>query len=86
MIELAVIIAIAGAVITMISLYVVYVHLIQKKNKVKEAVGGIDVQLKKRYDLIHKRYETLVVQRALSCSDIKDVREVKHFLVLIILR
>ena len=52
MIELAVIIAIAVAVITMISLYVVYVHLIQKKNKVKEAVGGIDVQLKKRYDLI----------------------------------
>jgi len=33
-------------------LYTIYVHLIQKKNKVKEAMGGIDVQLRKRYDLI----------------------------------
>ena len=32
--------------------YKLYVSLIQKKNKVKEAVSGIDVQLKKRYDLI----------------------------------
>ena len=30
----------------------VYIQLIQKKNKVKEAEGSIDVQLKKRYDLI----------------------------------
>ena len=33
-------------------LYFVYVSLIRKKNKVKEASAGIDVQLKKRYDLI----------------------------------
>lgn len=33
-------------------LYSVYVSLIQKKNKVKEALASIDVQLKKRYDLI----------------------------------
>lgn len=33
-------------------LYSVYVGVIQKKNKVKEAFAGIDVQLKKRYDLI----------------------------------
>ncbi|MCI1274242.1 MAG: LemA family protein [Clostridiaceae bacterium] len=32
--------------------YSVYVALIQKKNKVKEAFADIDVQLKKRYDLI----------------------------------
>lgn len=32
--------------------YKLYVSLIQKRNKVKEAVSGIDVQLKKRYDLI----------------------------------
>lgn len=32
--------------------YGVYVGLIQKKNKVKEAFSSIDVQLKKRYDLI----------------------------------
>ena len=32
--------------------YSVYVSLIKKKNKVKEALASIDVQLKKRYDLI----------------------------------
>ena len=32
--------------------YLIYVGLIQKRNKVKEAMSGIDVQLKKRYDLI----------------------------------
>lgn len=35
-----------------ILLYVVYVGVIQKKNKVKEAFASIDVQLKKRYDLM----------------------------------
>lgn len=35
-----------------IGLYMVYVHLIQKKNKVNEALASVDVQLKKRYDLI----------------------------------
>ncbi len=33
-------------------LYSIYVSLIKKKNNVKEAASGIDVQLKKRYDLI----------------------------------
>ena len=32
--------------------YILYVGIITKKNKVKEAEAGIDVQLKKRYDLI----------------------------------
>lgn len=32
--------------------YGVYVSLIKKKNNLKEAASGIDVQLKKRYDLI----------------------------------
>ncbi|MBQ8465813.1 MAG: LemA family protein [Alphaproteobacteria bacterium] len=32
--------------------YFIYVSLIKKKNKVKEASSGIDVQLKKRYDTI----------------------------------
>lgn len=32
--------------------YAVYVSVIKKKNKVKEAFASIDVQLKKRYDLI----------------------------------
>lgn len=35
-----------------IALYNVYVSVIKKKNKVKEAMGGIDVQLNKRYSLI----------------------------------
>ncbi len=35
-----------------VALYLVYMFLIMKKNKVKEALAGIDVQLKKRYDLI----------------------------------
>ena len=36
----------------LIPLYTLYVSLIRKKNKVRESMGGIDVQLKKRYDLI----------------------------------
>ena len=32
--------------------YVLYVRLIKLRNKVKESMAGIDVQLKKRYDLI----------------------------------
>ena len=39
-------------VLVLIVLYVLYVSIIKKKNKVKEASAGIDVQLKKRYDLI----------------------------------
>ncbi len=33
-------------------IYRIYVSLIQKKNTLKEASSGVDVQLKKRYDLI----------------------------------
>ena len=38
--------------VILVALYLVYMTLIMKKNKVKEALAGIDVQLKKRYDLI----------------------------------
>lgn len=38
--------------IVVIGPYLIYVQLIKKKNKVKEAEGSVDVQLKKRYDLI----------------------------------
>jgi len=38
--------------IILIALYLVYMTLVMKKNKVREALAGIDVQLKKRYDLI----------------------------------
>lgn len=39
-------------VVVLFSLYGIYVSLIKKKNKVAEAFSSIDVQLKKRYDLI----------------------------------
>lgn len=38
--------------------YLLYVSLIKKKNKLKEAAAGIDVQLKKRYDLIPNLLQT----------------------------
>lgn len=38
--------------------YFLYVLLIRKKNKLKEATSGIDVQLKKRYDLIPNLLQT----------------------------
>lgn len=41
-----------GCVWFLLWFYSVYVALIQKKNKVKEAFSDIDVQLEKRYDLI----------------------------------
>ena len=40
------------ALIVVIALYNLYAGVIQKKNKVQEAFSSIDVQLKKRYDLI----------------------------------
>lgn len=40
------------AVVVLALLYGIYYSLIQKKNKAKEAFSSIDVQLKKRYDLI----------------------------------
>lgn len=38
--------------IVVIGFYGIYVSLIKKKNRLKESASGIDVQLKKRYDLI----------------------------------
>lgn len=40
------------AAVLLFLLYPMYVRLIRLKNKTKEAMSGIDVQLKKRYDLI----------------------------------
>ena len=45
-------ILLAALVLILICGYSIYVSLIQKRNKVKEAFSSIDVQLKKRYDLI----------------------------------
>lgn len=39
-------------VVLLIIFYLLYVSLITKKNNVKEAFSGMDVQFKKRYDLI----------------------------------
>lgn len=41
-----------AALVVSVWLYSVYSALIQKKNKVHESLSSIDVQLKKRYDLI----------------------------------
>lgn len=46
------VITLAILVVLILWAYGVYVGLIQKKNKAKEAFSSIDVQLKKRYDLI----------------------------------
>ena len=40
------------AAVIVVGFYGIYVSLIKKRNKVKDASSGIDVQLKKRYDLI----------------------------------
>lgn len=45
-------IAVIIGIILLAVFYGLYVQLIRKKNKTAEAMGGIDVQLKKRYDLI----------------------------------
>lgn len=52
--QLNTIIATVGIVVLVILvlLYVAYFQLISRKNKVREALASIDVQLKKRYDLI----------------------------------
>lgn len=41
-----------GGILLLIWLYSLYTGIIQKKNKVQEAFSSIDVQLKKRYDLL----------------------------------
>ena len=46
------IVIIAVVVIAVIGLYVVYANVIKAKNNVMEALSGIDVQLKKRHDLV----------------------------------
>ncbi len=48
--EMKIVLGVAGVVLVM--LYMIYSGLIKKKNNIKEATAGIDVQLKKRYDLI----------------------------------
>lgn len=55
MLDISIVFIVVSAVLGLIVLailYNLYVKIIKKKNKVKEAMGGIDVQLRKRYDLI----------------------------------
>lgn len=49
----------AGAVILLIALVSMYNALVRKRNEVENAFGGMDVQLKKRYDLIPNLVETV---------------------------
>lgn len=50
--NLTTMIGIGSGILLLIICYSAYVSVIQKKNKVQEAFSSIDVQLKKRYDLI----------------------------------
>jgi LemA protein len=50
--DVLLIVVVAVVAVVFVVLYNLYVKLIQRKNKVKEAIGGVDVQLNKRYDLI----------------------------------
>ena len=47
-----VLIALVAALVVIFWAYGIYVSLIKKRNKTQEAFSAIDVQLKKRYDLI----------------------------------
>ena len=46
------IILVLGALLLIVAQYLIYTRVIKSKNKVDEALSSIDVQLKKRYDLI----------------------------------
>ena len=50
--SLTVIFAGVAAILLVSWLYSVYVSVIKAKNKVEEAMASVDVQLKKRYDLM----------------------------------
>ncbi len=50
--DLTTMIGLGVELVLLIMFYSAYVSVIKKKNKVKEAFSAIDVQLKKRYDLI----------------------------------
>ena len=45
-------VAIGVLAVSVIFYYIGYINLIQKRNSVQEAFSGINIQLKKRYDLI----------------------------------
>lgn len=55
----SIIVLIVGAVVVLLILVSLYNGLIRKKNEVDNAFGGIDVQLKKRYDLIPNLISTV---------------------------
>ena len=50
--ETSTIVALVAGGAVLLGSYSIYVSVVQKKNKVLEAFSSIDVQLKKRYDLI----------------------------------
>lgn len=58
-------------------LYSIYVQLVRKKNKVKEAMASVDVQLKKRYDLIPNILATAVKFMEHERGLIEDVTKLR---------
>ena len=52
MMDLLTLIIVGVVVVAVIGLYAIYAGVIKNKNAVREALSGIDVQLKKRHDLV----------------------------------
>lgn len=79
------------AFIFLVWFYVIYSSLIRKKNKALEALSGIDVQLKKRHDLIsnlvevtkgfmrHEKniFENVTKLRTMAQGDVTKIRDAK---------
>jgi len=57
--------------------YMLYVSLIKKKNKVKEASSGVDVQLKKRHDLIPNLLQTAAKFMAHETQLMEDITKLR---------
>jgi len=89
-------ILIAAAVLLAVGLVAIYNALVQKRIRCQEAWSQIDVQLKRRYDLIPNLVETVkgyaaheketlerVIQarnRAMAAGDVKDRADAENFL------
>ena len=70
-----IILFIIGAVI--ISAILIYNGLVNKKNQVENAFGGIDVQLKKRYDLLPNLINTVKTYMTHEADTLKEITELR---------
>jgi len=68
-------------VIVLIVFYVLYVGIIKRKNKVQESWSDIDVQLKKRYDLIPNMVEVAKKYMEHESSVLEEVTRIRSQIV-----